>query len=235
MPPKLIITRPTQTASRFSTEVQALLSREVACIFSPAYDIQFLNFDKAQAKETTLIFTSANGVAAAKRVGLKGQRAWCVGDRTAAAATDAGFRAHSANGDVEALLAAILASGEDGAMTHIAGTFTRGDLVSRLTAHGILCDQITAYRQNQLSPSDAYLAASKGSDPLVIPLFSPRAALMVGIEFKAPVHVVAMSKAICDAAIDMNVDTVVTVRAPTNLEMVRTTCDLLSKLFDRTG
>lgn len=233
MPPKLIITRPEGSAARFAEDVQDGLGRHVDCVFSPVYEIVFLPITAA---EGALVFTSANGVAAAVRAGIGGNRAWCVGDRTAEVAREAGFNAISAGGNVEDLCDLITTQHHDGPLLHIAGQHTVGDLAERLRLNGIACVQITGYAQHALPPTNELIVAAKGSDALVIPLFSPRAALILAAnEMQAPVHVVAMSRNIGDAATDFRADTVVVAKSPTYVDMVGKTCHVMSQLFDRAG
>ena len=234
MPPKLIITRPASTADRFAKDVQSALGRDVDCVFSPAYKIVFLPFEIAKAPEA-YVFTSANGVAAAARAGLSGT-AWCVGDRTTQIAQEAGFDATSAQGDVEDLYRVILETRPKGALLHIAGQHTRGELAQRLVQQGIQISVITAYDQPILAPSEQFTLASNGSDPLVIPLFSARAAFILSVsETKAPVHVVAMSQAIGSAAIDLSADTVVVTKMPNYRDMVTMTCHRFEQLDQSAG
>jgi len=236
MPPKLIITRPKATAQRLADDVQRSLGRDVACVFSPAYRIAFLPMRHALGLNDALVFTSANGVKAAVRAGLKGRRAWCVGDKTALAAHAAGFDAKSASGDVDDLFQLILNDRPTVQLIHVAGEHTRGHLAQRLSAQGVACTAVIGYTQTLLPPTDDLVLAAKGSDPLVIPLFSPRAVFIIaGSRLKAPVHVVAMSHAIGEAATDLHADTVVIAKAPTYVDMLDQTCRVLTQLFDRTG
>jgi len=87
-----------------------------------------------------------------------------------------------------------------------------------------------------LQPSRDLVAAVQGADPLVIPLFSPRAVLILNFnEVQAPMHVVAMSPSVGQAATDMNADTVVVAKSPTYHDMVDSTCHVMTQLFDRIG
>jgi len=234
MLPKLIISRPASSAEQFARDVQDALGRAVTCIFSPAYDIKFFPVE-IEREPDAYVFTSANGVAAAARAGLSG-KAWCVGDRTAQLANKAGFEAASARGDVEDLFELLVRQHPGGPLLHVASKHTRGDLGARLTAKGIPCDTLTAYDQVLLQPSRDLVAAVQGADPLVIPLFSPRAVLILNFnEVQAPMHVVAMSPSVGQAATDMNADTVVVAKSPTYHDMVDSTCHVMTQLFDRIG
>jgi uroporphyrinogen-III synthase len=123
-----------------------------------------------------VILSSETGAQAAASLKARlPDHAFCVGDRTAAAARLAGFAATSAQGDAAALLALIL-SDPPGPLLHLRGQDTRGDLARRLSARGV--------------PA---------------PLFSPRSAAILGAECvriaaTAPIHVVALSPAVAEAA-----------------------------------
>lgn len=236
MSPKLIITRPVDTAKQFAIDVQVALGRDVACIFSPAYTIIDEPLSDAVAERENLIFTSPNGVRAATRAGISKRKAWCVGDRTMQHAVESGFDASSANGDVNDLFELIMTSGASSSFVHIAGDHTIGDLSDRLTKNGIPCRHLLGYRQVAALPTPALSKSFEGSDPLVFPLFSARAALILGTDdVKAPIDVVAMSPAVSEAAIAMNADRVVTAKRPRYEEMVALTCDVLTMRFDREG
>ena len=147
-----------------------------------------------------LVLTSANGVRA---LGGRGPRlAWCVGDRTAAEAEAAGYEAHSAGGDSDALVALIAAHGA-GPLLHVRGAHARGDVAARLTAAGVPCAEAVAYDQPFVPLTAEAEAALAGTAPLLVPLYSPRAAARLAVLARnaaAPLHVVAMSPAVARAA-----------------------------------
>lgn len=149
------------------------------------------------------IFTSENGVAALGGEG-RGRRAWCVGERTAAAAREAGFDAVAAGGDAGALVAAVIASGERGPFLHARGRETRGEVAERLRAAGIDCEETVVYEQVSLPLSPEAQALLKRDAPVLVPLFSPMsatrlAAALAGIALRAPLLVAAMSPAVAEA------------------------------------
>lgn len=195
MKPVLIITRPEPDGARFAATMQEGI--DVKVILSPLIEIVPLDA-KCQADE--VIFTSANGVAQAARLGLTSGRAWCVGDRTAEMARKAGFDAVSAQGNAEDLVALILEAAPKGALAHIRGTEARGDLGPRLRAEGINCVDVVAYDQVPTTLSDDALNAIRGVAPVIIPLFSPRSAglLLEQVTIGPHVTVVAMSKAVAN-------------------------------------
>lgn len=174
MKPVLIITRPEPDGSRFAGLVQGAVDIEV--MLSPLLEIVPL---EAKCTSNAYIFTSTNGVAQTKRLGLRGVRAWCVGDRTAEMARAAGYDSISARGTVEDLISLILAQKPQGAIAHIRGKEARGDLGPRLRAAGIKCSDVIAYEQRPLPLSPEVKAKIEGGDPVIIPLFSPKSAALL--------------------------------------------------------
>jgi uroporphyrinogen-III synthase len=103
------------------------------------------NTDDAQA----IIFTSSNGVRAFPDVvGARDRIVLTVGDATAEAARDAGFKdVRSADGDVESLAALAHTSLDPakGKLIHIAGDHVAGDLAGALRAAGFVVERRFAY------------------------------------------------------------------------------------------
>ena len=169
---------------------------ELDIILSPALQIVPLPVNIPDV--AGLIFTSANGVAQAARLNLpSGLPAWCVGDRTADAATKAGFDAKAGPGDAAALIETIIAARPAGPLAHIRGEHARGDVAEKLTAAGIACADLVAYAQRPLPLNAAAKTALSGEKPVVLPLFSPRTGTILSGQgpFTAPLHVVAISAA----------------------------------------
>jgi uroporphyrinogen-III synthase len=149
------------------------------------------------------IFSSENGVKALCAEG-RGRRAWCVGERTAAVARAAGFDALAAEGDADALVAAVIASGEHGPLLHARGRESRGEVAKRLYAAGIACEEVVVYTQSALPFTPEAQALLRGEAPVLVPLFSPNSAArlagaMADLEVRAPLLVAAMSPAVAEA------------------------------------
>lgn len=102
------------------------------------------------------LFTSANGVRAfVAATPRRDFRAFAVGDATAAAARDAGFAdVTSAGGAVEDLAKLVIArlKPKDGALIHVAGNVTAGDLARLLEAAGFAVRRAVLY---EAVPSEA--------------------------------------------------------------------------------
>ena len=202
--PVVLLTRPAAQSARFAESLwaRAPWAQIVTC---PLIAPRFLTPDLPIAPWEAVILSSETGALAAGRMkqGLP-DLAYCVGDRTAQAARQAGFTTLSAQGDAEDLLALIL-SQPVAPLLHLRGREARGGLAQRLSASGIETTEAVVYAQEaqRLTAKAAHLL--QGPDPVLVPLFSSRSAeilveecLRVGS--KAPLTVVAMSSAVAVAA-----------------------------------
>lgn len=125
-----------------------------------------------------LAFTSRNGVRAyAQRETGRDLPVYAVGDGTADAARQAGFRhIRSAAGDVEAL-ARLIAADPDrprGQVLHPGAAEPAGDLAAALAGAGIGARTAAVYRTSALPPSPAAVQAWPTLDAVLI--HSPKAA-----------------------------------------------------------
>jgi uroporphyrinogen-III synthase len=174
---RALITRPAEDAERIAAPLRA---RGVEVVLEPLLVIlpaagPAPTLDGVQA----LLFTSANGVRAfAAASSNRVLPAFAVGDATAKVAREAGFATiHSANGDVVALatLARERLSPKGGALVHVTGTATAGDLAGELEAQGFQVRLECLYQARTavaLSRETRDLLAQGGIDAVF--LFSPR-------------------------------------------------------------
>lgn len=127
------------------------------------------------------------------------KHAFCVGNRTAAAARAQGFTALSAEGEVGALAALILGAGITGPVLHLRGADTAGDLGGVLSKGGIETVSLIVYSQNPLPLSDAATVLLQSGAPILVPIFSPRSARLLAQALPkaatGPLWIVAISKA----------------------------------------
>ncbi len=233
MTPSLIITRPAVQGQAFAQVVSAQWDGPLDVILSPMLKIVFLPVDDDLGAVTDVIFTSANGVAAAAQCQLSHvKRAWCVGSKTAALASDAGFDAITGPGDATGLADLIIQRAPRGIFAHIRGAHTRGDLCARLSNASIACRDIVAYDQIALALTHEARTVLSGDAPVILPLFSPRTARLVADQgpFQAPVHVIGMSKAVDEAADPIGARSVTIASQPTENAMIETTSKLLRHL-----
>jgi uroporphyrinogen-III synthase len=145
-----------------------------------------------------LAFTSANGVAAfAAREPGRGLPVFAVGDATARAAREAGFRRTlSAEGDVAALAQLIIKSRGSftGAVLHPGAEALAGDLKGALNAAGVAAHTVVVYRSVPAVPSDETVAALDELDAILV--HSPAAAaLLARIDAARPLLVCCISNA----------------------------------------
>lgn len=233
MPAQLIVTRPAETGADFARKVQKAYGDAVPVILSPGLTVVPVSA-RFPASASDVVFTSMHGVMQAHRLAIPlSAQAWCVGNRTAEAARALGFSAYAGGGDVGQLLDAIIDAMPRGRIVHIAGQHTRGDVVGTLIGAGLDCQEVTAYDQQVTKPTSELVSALSGDKPVVIPLFSARSGIMLSqIEWRAPVHIVAMSNHIADVVLDWGADTIRIAQKMDEPAMIAATCQVLDQLKD---
>lgn len=203
--PVILLTRPKKQSDRFTVLCQQVLGAQQPILQSPLLKIEILPLPPTKSECEALIFSSENGVLAYVRAnGRTDLPAYCVGDRTAKTATEAGLRAHCANGSADDLVQLVQASGIQGKMLHIHGEHTRGDIAERL---GEKTSGVVGYRQISQPINKAALTALACTEKIILPMFSPRTAELffgAGETIIAPLYVIAMSNAVKNAVIGSN-------------------------------
>ncbi|WP_428545787.1 uroporphyrinogen-III synthase [Profundibacter sp.] len=192
--PTVLLTRPQAQAERFA---QAL--GDIPVVISPLMRIEQQPLDVELTGYRGLVFTSENGVWACPQCALP---AFCVGDRTAQAAKDAGMRAVSAKGSADDLVRIIADRAVEGPLLHIRGEHTRGDVAGKLRALGLRVDEVVGYRQVARPLSEQARKLLGGESIVILPLFSPRTARLFVADvgrIGARVRVVAISEAVKEA------------------------------------
>lgn len=199
--PTLLLCRPHADSVFFKKEIERQLGEPVHAVISPAYLIEPIDFETPDETPDFLIFTSRNGVKRAAASQLRSKfGALCVGDATAREATDAGYKAISAAGDVNDLAQLALEQTPNTTFFHVSGAHVAGDLERKLDSINHRYTRVLAYRQVPQRPTLAFKSAIMGSGPVVLPLFSARSALILeGIDLNASVKIVAMSKNVTSA------------------------------------
>jgi len=202
MAPAFLLTRPAADSERFAGALRDRL-REVRVVISPLADIRQTEPVPPLGAFAGVIFTSRN--AARLAAGLApGLPAWTVGDATAAAAASGGFAPVSAGGDADALVARMSAEAPSGRWLHLHGAETRGEVVPRLAAAGIAAEGLAIYEQVPLDPAPEAAALLSGPSPVIVPLFSPRAARRFAdlLPVAAPLSFAALSANVMEALDD---------------------------------
>ncbi len=177
---RVLLTRPRDQADEMAAELKSL-GHEV--IVSPLLERQILEISDGLHGVGALVFTSLNGVAAVEgRIPeeLLGVPVFAIGERTAAAAAEAGFKNLIVGpGQASGLLPLIIGfKGEiAGPIVHISGEDVRTDMAALLNAAGRSAERLTAYRmvaQSGLSHKAASALREGQLDAVLF--FSPRSA-----------------------------------------------------------
>lgn len=205
------MTRARDASERFVANLPAELRIGAAggprLVISPLIDI----VPRAAAVELDgtrgIVFTSANGVRVA--AGLTGRRdlpCFCVGEATTALARAQGWPADCAGLDADGLVDTLCRRRPAAPLLHLRGANARGDVAQRLTAAGLETREQVIYDQPLRSLSNEAKEALSGSDPVIVPLFSPRvarhfASMSTG---GAPLFLAAMSDAVANPLLSLD-------------------------------
>jgi uroporphyrinogen-III synthase len=228
--PALLLTRPAAQSERFARAWGARMGDNWPVILSPLMAPVFLPADLDPDRYGGVIFTSETGVEALVRnCGAPRIPAWCVGERTAEAARRSGFAVRVGCGNAETLAEAIIASRPQGRLLSVRGVHQAADIRTRLESSNLDTEEAILYDQVEQPPTAEARACLKRADPLLLPLFSPRSARLVGRVLPqphAPLLVAAMSGAVAAEARSLAPASLEVASAPTSDAML----DALVKL-----
>lgn len=181
--PVVLITRPQPAAERFAGQIADL---GLTAVLAPLMRIVPVAHDPAViAAAQGVVLTSENAVPFAGAG--RGRPAICVGPRTAQQAAAAGFRVTQGPGDAAGMMPMLADLGPG--WLHVRGA----EVAAELPLPGIV-----VYRQQALALSQAARALVQGTAPVILPLFSPRAAALaaaVVTDSRAPLWIVPISAA----------------------------------------
>jgi uroporphyrinogen-III synthase len=201
--PTLILTRPALQAERFARAFAARFGDCWPIVISPMSRLDILTTTLSLDDVETLVFTSETGVTAFLRLSQRRDlHAWCVGERTAEVARAAGFRVSVGPGFGAGMIEAIIDESPRGVLLHVHGLHMAVDVARELTNAGLRARGATVYDQIALPPTPQALSLLMGDGPILLPLFSPRAAqLMTRLDPlpRAPLHIAAISPAVARA------------------------------------
>lgn len=198
--PRVLVTRSEpgagETAGRLEAEGFAAIVEPLFAIVPS--EVTIPEFD-------ALAFTSANGVREmARRNQRRNVPVYCVGDRTADVAREAGYeRVESAAGDVDALAQLIGLQLPTGLrLLHAGNEDSRGDLAGQLRSRGGSASFIALFRAEAVVAPGPALSLHLAGEPAfeAVLIHSPRAAaILAGFSHassaRAPLNVAAMSAA----------------------------------------
>lgn len=178
--PRLLITRPQTAAQRF---VEALGPWPGEIIISPLLEIVPVATPPPTPPPNALIFTSKNAVTCYQ--GPLSLPAYCIGSATTAAARARGLSAERVGADAAELISGLPAYQPNQPLVHVRGMHVAQPVAASLTEAGLRCAEWIVYDQvaRPLSPGarQALFAGSTDADTsLIIPLFSPRSAELLG-------------------------------------------------------
>ena len=201
----VLVTRPRLQAESFARKLTARFGSRVRPVVAPLMAPQFLSPPVPDGPFAAVIFTSAQGVEGAVRLQADLPRlAYCVGRATAAAAVAAGFDAQSSDGNVSDLAASLLAGSKTGRYLYLRGVNTAGELENSLIVNNIPVLSLQVYLQVVLPLEGESLTLLRESGPVILPLFSPRSALIFRDAMPADAHadlaIAAISAAVAAAA-----------------------------------
>lgn len=189
---------------RFAQELAGVTDLPV--VISPLMAPVFLAPPLPEAPFRAVILTSETGAQAAgtRRAVLPGL-AYCVGARTAEAARAAGFEAIVAGGDAAELVATLSGGDETGPLLHLRGRDSRGEIAGTLTKRRIVTHEAVIYDQQEQPLSDEARGLLAGDAPLIVPLFSPRSAVLFAAQAQGAerLWLAALSPAVAAALGDL--------------------------------
>ena len=226
----ILLTRPLAQSLRFAREVEQALPG-VPILLSPLMVPEYFTPPIPPQEYAAVILVSTAAVEAARRISAAGSnlpsRAYCVGNRTAAAAKIAGFDAVSANGDATALLALIIADKPSGPLLFLRGHDSTGRILETLISAEMETVSIICYQQVFQALNPVAMDVLRGNAPVILPVFSPRSALLLQTETArisatSPLWVAALSPAIA-AVIDLKtIARLATADHPNSADMILT-------------
>ncbi len=229
--PCVLVTRPKADAGSL---IAALQQRGATVLAQPMLRIDMQDAAPPDlAGVQALLFTSANGVRAFAHVSTdRSLPVFAVGDATAAVAREAGFtNVASAGGAVDDLAALAAARGDPaaGALLHVAGSTVAGDLAGLLEAAGFTVRRTVLYSATPAEALDPAVRDALAADAIHAAMFfSARSAATFAsvtraaglADFCARVHIVALSRAVFEAAETLPWGGVTVAAAPTQAAML---------------
>lgn len=231
--PPLLLTRPAAASARFAAAFRAQVGADWPVVFSPLMETVWRSPTLDLDGVAGLIFSSENAVHAYCRLQTtRNLRAWCVGVRTAEVARRAGFDTVAGPGDAAGLAGMILAAGGTGRMLWPRGQQVAVDIADILNRAGTGTVSVIVYDQNALAPSAAARALMAGRDPVLLPLFSPRSAMLARAAFpdhRAPLWIAALSQLVAEACSSLGASRLSVALRPDSESLLATLMEFLSK------
>ena len=178
----MIITRPERSAHRTALQLRSMCSDAIEIVVSPLLEIVPLGVSVDLARGAALVLTSENAMRSVN-IGLASREvtAFCIGNRTARTAEQAGFRVRTAANSSSSLVSMIMAEPPGGDLIYLRGRHVAADVAGMLRLAGVHAHEIVVYDQERRSLGRAAnLALNRGA--CILPVFSARTAAILSEE-----------------------------------------------------
>ena len=231
----LLLTRPLGGNERFCLKIKHLLySCEI--IDNPIQKIDFLPSLSKVNKNSVLIFTSANGLRAAKKHNLINKKCFVVGANTKKIAVSFGYDVLGFSKDQENLLKLIKSKKPTESMVHIRGKHTVGNLCDALKRNQFSCLDIIGYNQEPLKIKKQNLQKIHSGRPVILPIFSSRSAELLQSNLDLTgFNVIAISEAVAKIVTGVELGELVISKKPDLNSMQEATLAILRRLIKFDG
>ena len=227
----LLLTRPLDGNERFCLKIKHLLySCEI--LDNPIQKIDFLPSLSKVNKNSVLIFTSANGLRAAKKHNLINKKCFVVGSNTKKIAASFGYDVLGFSKDQENLLNLIKSKKPTESMVHIRGKHTVGNLCDALKRNQFSCLDIIGYNQEPLKIKKQNLQKIHSGRPVILPIFSSRSAELLQSNLDLTgFNVIAISEAVAKIVTGVELGELVISKKPDLNSMQEATLAILRRLI----
>ena len=227
----LLLTRPLGGNERFCLKIKHLLySCEI--LDNPIQRIDFLPSLSKVNKNSVLIFTSANGLRAAKKHNLINKKCFVVGANTKKIAVSFGYDVLGFSKDQENLLKLIKSKKPTESMVHIRGKYTVGNLCDALKRNQFSCLDIIGYNQEPLKIKKQNLQKIHSGRPVILPIFSSRSAELLQSNLDLTgFNVIAISEAVAKIVTGVELGELVISKKPDLNSMQEATLAILRRLI----
>ena len=231
----LLLTRPLGGNERFCLKIKHLLySCEI--LDNPIQRIDFLPSLSKVNKNSVLIFTSANGLRAAKKHNLINKKCFVVGANTKKIAVSFGYDVLGFSKDQENLLKLIKSKKPTESMVHIRGKHTVGNLCDALKRNQFSCLDIIGYNQEPLKIKKQNLQKIHSGRPVILPIFSSRSAELLQSNLDLTgFNVIAISEAVAKIVTGVELGELVVSKKPDLNSMQEATLAILRRLIKFDG
>ena len=227
----LLLTRPLGGNERFCLKIKHLLySCEI--LDNPIQKIDFLPSLSKVNKNSVLIFTSANGLRAAKKHNLINKKCFVVGANTKKIAVSFGYDVLGFSKDQENLLKLVKSKKPTESMVHIRGKHTVGNLCDALKRNQFSCLDIIGYNQEPLKIKKQNLQKIHSGRPVILPIFSSRSAELLQSNLDLTgFNVIAISEAVAKIVTGVELGELVISKKPDLNSMQEATLAILRRLI----